>query len=88
MKKTSRKKVAVAMLTCPSGHTHPATEFHTYVDMNIAETDKSISIFCPEGAEGHGFSLIKAVTSGMLTTAQAASLCVAADKLRLKERSS
>ncbi len=78
-------KKQIATYTCPLGHTHPADQFHMYVDMNVEELEASVTIYCPTGQYGHGFSLRKAVAIKMLTAEQAAEICLQAQELRLKK---
>ncbi len=76
------KKTVIQTFTCPHGHTFPATEFHSYVDMHIPEIEDAVTFFCPHGARGHGFTLRKAVAGRMLTIEQAARICAQAEILR------
>lgn len=57
--------------TCPSGHTLPLNQFHSYVKLDVKDYDDAIIFDCPGGKRGHTFTLRKAISKGMFNTEEA-----------------
>ena len=70
--------------TCPSGHTLPVADFHSYVDLKLPELDDAITFYCPGGKRGHSFTLRKAVAGGMFNTEEAAKIRKVGGEFRMK----
>jgi len=72
--------------TCPSGHTLPIAEFHSYVDLTVTGNNDDAVIFdCPGGKRGHQFTLRKAVAKKMFTAEEGAKIRESGKKLKESE---
>lgn len=74
------------MFTCPSGHTHPAGDFHSYVNLKIEDANEAVTFTCPGGKKEHIFTLGKAVKSGMFTEEQAEKIRVSAFRAKQADK--
>jgi len=73
------------MRTCPSGHTLPDKEFHSYVDLKTDMEEDMVIFSCSGGKRGHGFTLRKALKSKMFTPEEGQKLIRTAKEVRSRE---
>lgn len=77
-----------ANFTCPKGHTHPAGDFHSYVNLKVEDANEAVVFTCPGGKREHNFTLGQAIKSGMLTEEQGEKIRVSSFRARMKAEES
>ena len=68
--------------TCPSGHTYLISKFTATIGLNVKDITEAVVFTCPDGVQGHKFTLREAAGSGMFTLKEANKIANAAYRER------